>query len=72
MFGLDFLHTKKHQVHRDIKPENILVNSSGKIKLADFGISKELERTQAFCATFVGTMIYMLANNYFHLQINFY
>lgn len=59
LFGLDFLHTKKHQVHRDIKPENILVNSSGKIKLADFGISKELERTQAFCATFVGTMIYM-------------
>jgi len=57
--GLNHLHTKKHQIHRDIKPENILVNSLGQVKLTDFGISKELEKTQGLCKTFVGTMSYM-------------
>lgn len=46
-------------MHRDIKPENILINSKGKIKLSDFGISKELEQTKALTNTFVGTLSYM-------------
>lgn len=37
--ALDFAH-RRQIVHRDIKPSNILISSDGKIKLADFGISK--------------------------------
>ncbi|XP_043934572.1 cyclin-dependent kinase 6-like [Protopterus annectens] len=37
--GIDFLHSNC-VIHRDLKPENILISSSGKIKLADFGLSR--------------------------------
>ena len=44
-------------IHRDIKPENILFNSSGEVKIADFGISKRTN--DGIASTFVGTLIYM-------------
>lgn len=37
--ALAFSHSRRI-IHRDIKPSNILVGSDGKLKLADFGISK--------------------------------
>lgn len=62
LLGLKFLHDNK-QLHRDIKPGNILMNCDGMVKLADFGISKVLEKNQEYLTSntgnFVGTMLYM-------------
>eukprot|EP00913_Durusdinium_trenchii_P018646 g17521.t1 len=60
---------EKKMLHRDIKPENILHNRQGEVKLTDFGIAKDLDKTIAMAGTFVGTVTYMspercLGNDY--------
>lgn len=57
--GLNYLHRQHHQVHRDLKPANVLINSRGQVKIADFGISSQLDSTHGMCSTFVGTTCYM-------------
>jgi mitogen-activated protein kinase kinase len=54
---LDLYNTHKI-VHRDIKPSNILLNAAGEIKIADFGVSKELVNG-TMAKTFTGTQGYL-------------
>jgi serine/threonine-protein kinase len=58
--ALDYAH-RQNIVHRDIKPANLLIESSGRIKLTDFGVARiqdsgEATRTKG---TMVGTLKYM-------------
>ncbi|TKR96984.1 hypothetical protein L596_010919 [Steinernema carpocapsae] len=47
----------------DVKPSNFLVNSRGQVKLSDFGVSKQLDRSVA--QSYVGTNAYMAPERIF-------
>lgn len=56
--GLNALHKSKI-IHRDLKPSNVLLTSEGHVKLADFGLSKDLSLSNGRAMSICGTPEYM-------------
>jgi serine/threonine-protein kinase len=61
-YTLQILHGVEHAhqaqiLHRDLRPANVLVSESGAVKVADFGVSRFLEKSHA--TTVIGSPPYM-------------
>ncbi|CAN0901192.1 LysM domain receptor-like kinase 3 [Linum grandiflorum] len=73
--GIEYIHdhTKAQYVHRDIKTSNILLDRALRAKVADFGLTMLMERTneeESLVETpLIGTMGYMAPESVRELQI---
>ncbi|KAM8847778.1 mitogen-activated protein kinase kinase kinase kinase 4 isoform 1-T1 [Synchiropus picturatus] len=56
--GLSHLHSH-HVIHRDIKGQNVLLTENAEVKLVDFGVSAQLDKTVGRRNTFIGTPYWM-------------
>ena len=56
--GLAHLHKNK-VIHRDIKGQNVLLTDTAEVKLVDFGVSAQLDKSVGKRNTFIGTPYWM-------------
>jgi len=59
MEGLAYIHNSKLIVHRDIKLDNILLDDQGRIKICDFGVSKQVKSDTEKMTEQCGTPAYI-------------
>lgn len=64
--ALDYLHSCKPNpiIYRDMKPSNIIVMKSGRLKLIDFGISREFKAQSDSDTVYIGTRGYAAPEQY--------
>ncbi|KAL3981445.1 Cyclin-dependent kinase 1-B [Acanthocheilonema viteae] len=55
--GICFCH-QRNVIHRDLKPQNLLVDENGGLKIADFGLARELQFAQRKYTDVVVTLWY--------------
>ena len=66
--GLAYMH-KQGYFHRDMKPENLLITESKQLKIADFGLTREIRSSPPY-TDYVSTRWYrspeilLKSNNY--------
>ncbi len=67
--ALAYLHSQS-VMHRDLKPQNLLIDSSGRIKLADFGFARDLgaRASVAVLTSVKGTPLYMAPELFLHAR----
>jgi serine/threonine protein kinase len=56
VLGMTYIHSKG-LIHRDLKPENILLDDNHRVRICDFGSSREFEAGVTMTKT--GTLLYM-------------
>lgn len=58
-------------IHRDIKPSNLLLGDDGHVKIADFGVSREFEGTDALLSSTAGTPAFMAPETITERELTF-
>ena len=56
--ALQYMH-ERYVIHRDIKPENILIDETGRLKIADFGWAVHNPNSEVLRYTLCGTPEYL-------------
>ena len=67
--GLEYAHGK-NVLHRDVKPSNIFLESSGRVKLLDFGMARTQESNLTVAGLSPGTLTYMSPEQVRGEQVN--
>ncbi|KAA6377217.1 MAG: putative NEK protein kinase [Streblomastix strix] len=57
IIAIDQLHSNGI-IHSDLKPENIMLSEGNKVKLADFGLSRQLQAGREYTTNHGGTLLY--------------
>lgn len=58
LLGLEYIHSQ-NVIYRDCKPENVFIDIDGHVRLADFGLSKQVPIKGGLNQTYCGSAEYM-------------